>query len=475
MRIVVVQPRGHLEAASVEALGEPGASVGLLTWFDPARVFTVIVKVTFSYAGAAMALAAEQQPLSLGEGYPMAAAGGELRYPSDFVPNKPQADVLLAGHAYAEPGQARGQITAALTFGELTRRFVVQTDQPQERIVLLARHIRSITGEPAAPVGPVADGCWQMDDPHHGPDFDHGAYNVAPAAQRTELVAGARALRLEGLCASGPRELELPDIHPRVRVSPRSTMADFELEMKADTVWLDTDAQECVVVWRGTALLPHPRGLDTLVVSLEHGATPRDWEEILRSAPQGQFGFALTAENLDPAAQDEEEQHALQMARYEAMCHERAPEPLLSLERYVALAAELAERPKERKEVLAKRGYTEDTWTVEERAWLERMAEQAMNGDGRLVAEYGTLFVAAQDELAAPDEADVTLEQYAETLVALAAAEDMPAELERLGLTLARWLRLDRRFKKVVAEDEALAAELERLKAREYAKHEVEP
>ncbi|MFT3764215.1 MAG: hypothetical protein QM820_01645 [Minicystis sp.] len=142
---------------------------------------------------------------------------------------------------------------------------------------------------------------------------------------------------------------------------------------------------------------------------------------------------------------------------------ELPPEPALSLDDYARTSAELAEKREPRAEVLGRRGLDEATWAVEERAWLEAMAQRATAGDGTLAAEYGEKFVAAQDALAEPHEAARTHADWAEITAAIEVSADLTKELENRGIRLSEWMRLDRRVQRAASEDEAVAEEIDTL------------
>ena len=104
------------------------------------------------------------------------------------------------------------------------------------------------------------------------------------------------------------------------------------------------------------------------------------------------------------------------------------------------------------------------SWSLEERAWLGTIAEREARGDTALTIEYGDRFVAAQDALARPQEADRTYADWAAIGAAIEVAEDVPRALEERGIRLAEWMRLDRRVQRAARADEALAEELDRLR-----------
>jgi hypothetical protein len=171
----------------------------------------------------------------------------------------------------------------------------------------------------------------------------------------------------------------------------------------------------------------------------------------------------MTAERDAPAGDDEppEDPGASVEARYQGWT-DRAPDPRLPLQEYAAIAAELAEEREPRTAVLLRHDLDEDAWTLEERAWLERIGNAAMEGDTSLALAYGDRFVAAQDALGAPGEQARSLDDYLAIRVAMEAAEDPCAALRDRSLTLSVWMRLDRRFARARAADPALGDEMER-------------
>src|SRR5262249_5791787 len=129
---------------------------------------------------------------------------------------------------------------------------------------------------------------------------------------------------------------------------------------------------------------------------------------------------------------------------------------------YAAISAELAEGRESRTAVLSHHDLDEDSWTIEERAWLEAMGDAAMEGDGTMAATYGELFVAAQDRLADPAEDALGLDDYIALRIAVEGADDPPAVLKERGTTLSAWMRLDRRWMARAEADPRLWEEIER-------------
>jgi hypothetical protein len=170
---------------------------------------------------------------------------------------------------------------------------------------------------------------------------------------------------------------------------------DRPIDMICDTLWIDTDRELLVLVWRGQAHAPaEGRDIERIVVSLERDDAPRRRAERERALLRGAGAHAIEPPDLtDPAAGDGEDP-TLALEKYARW--EEPVEPSLPLDRYAAVAAELAEQREPRREVLDRHGLSEDDWMLEERAWLEKMGDAAMRGDDGPATAYGALFAAAR-------------------------------------------------------------------------------
>lgn len=67
----------------------------------------IVLKGTFQIRNGELFLAEEQAPLALKDHYHGAASESSLLYPSDLVPNKPTADVIINAVAYSPGGTPR--------------------------------------------------------------------------------------------------------------------------------------------------------------------------------------------------------------------------------------------------------------------------------------------------------------------------------------------------------------------------------
>ncbi|MEP7121896.1 MAG: DUF2169 domain-containing protein [Byssovorax sp.] len=496
-RILVAETRSPIEPAGFRRPfshkpGEPspGAGrslrlpVGVVAWNAPSPSLTVIVKLTLTFGpgceidGEATwaELAPVQAPLA---GTAMLAPGSSvLVHPTDFVPRKARADVLVTGHAYAplRPstaglGATTTRIDAGFSVDELDRDFSLMARGLAEKVALDAEHFDDRGGTVSTdPVGPIASRRVLAPEPWHDESFDFMSYNAASELQRPRSIAPDALIRLRHLSPRAEeRTILLPNLAPRVLWNARGFEQLAEIEMDCDTLLLDTDSETCTLLFRGTIAVESAaaRVVSRLVVSLEHCARRRPVDDLVRELPRGMFFYARWPEDAEPQAAPPPESTAeLTMARYASWGHARGPDPVIPLDLYAVICAELGEREEPRADTLRRHGLDEDDWTIEERAWSTTMATASADDDGALLVEFAQLLVAAQEGLGTPQENERTLADYARVLVAME-RRDPARVLDAERMTLPVWMRLDRRFGGAARADTAVRAELDDLLARE--------
>jgi hypothetical protein len=445
-RILLVQAEGF------PAPDPPALPVGVVRDRHVPERLVLIVKATLTRTpGGTLDWAPSQLPLSTGQAsWLPGARPDELGVPDDFVSQKEGVDVLLVGHAHA--AQPTHQIEALLRTGSIHRPLLVRASAPATTIPLSAAYLA-----PADPCGPLAA---------------HG--NAAPTVQRSLEMPPDAVIELWNLLPGGGRaELRLPGLSPWLSVSPDGGGTDEQrATLRLDTVWIDTDRGVVTLVWRGAVELfedLHERS--RIALSIERAGHERT-EEARRSAlMRGHFGFAVRAEDTRLAL-TEEDAERLQAARYMTWQAD-APPPRLSLDAYAAIAAELAEQPNARAATLARHALDEDRFAIEERAWLEAIARSAMEGDASLAEQHALALERAQAALARPGEVP-PLERFLEIRGRLGSAEDALAVLREYGLSLPRWMRIERHWLEAAERDMTVRAAIERDDAQAAAREEVE-
>lgn len=195
---------------------------------------------------------------------------------------------------------------------------------------------------------------------------------------------------LSGLLPGGhPRRLTLPG-HDVLVIAEAS--AKYDVSMEIDTVHIDTDRGRVALTWRGQ--VPEDifaRSSVRLLVCLGHVEEVPEVDDIYRNLPRGIFERAAASPNTDVGALPRTDVE-LNVARQ--MTFDRTPDPMLSLDEYTDLVAEIAARPSHRGEVLARRGMDTTDWMLEERAWMEAVGKALQRGDLEAVDAYNKMITA---------------------------------------------------------------------------------
>lgn len=170
----------------------------------------------------------------------------------------------------------------------------------------------------------------------------------------------------------------MPPFSPRIVVDP-STAGRRKSTVQAvlDTVLVDVDRAELELTWRGYyEVVAGTRDIDSIFLgwaSEEEMATRRGWQNIFREMPHGHFAHAWFFKDADegkaPAPLSPKQEKA---ARLRTWTFPLAPEPRLPIEKYAEISAELSAKREPRRQILARHGFDEPSWTLEERGWLER-------------------------------------------------------------------------------------------------------
>jgi hypothetical protein len=364
-----------------------------------------------------------------------------------------------------------------LGLGERRLSFVIAAENPG-KIPLRPPYTRTPHGrEVEMGLRPCHDG--SVHHFRHPPDFDLTAYQSAIPELQYEPEE-VKAIRLEGLGADPEAKMEiaLPQYFPRALVTYRqSSVKRGDVAFFLDTVIVDLDESTVHVVWRGlveTTPKPH-HDVDRILIGWApaarwYGDRDHAWDDNLRELPRGRFSWAIERNDVlcdeppPPLAEEE-----LLMARYETWGHSNAAEPELLPHEAATIAAELAEQRWPRSEVLARHGIDDYAWGIEERAWAQRLASVRDEPDGGVSAEYTRAYQKASDALVTQREEEMTAAEYVSLEMGMKRGNPTK-ELEKAGLGIGAYGRLERRFQAKTAADKAFAAELERLRTDEEIK-----
>jgi hypothetical protein len=300
-------------------------------------MLTVVCKATFRLLPDESPLSDEQEYPNEDDNYWDDDPDRSLYSPSDLVPFKARADVLLVGQAYAPGKQSVRSLTARLIAGDLDKSIMVfgtrvrmASGQLREGPWFSSMPLRyeRAAGGPGNPVGVRSDAPpdaygnvavpnLEPPDPpraagriepigfgpiaptwprrvellgrHRGSfgpgawrerpipeDLDPSYFNAAPRDQQVEALWGDERIVLENLHPQHPRlATRLPGLRPKVTVERERRGAQAsEVAVRCDTLWIDTDRSICTLVWRGAIPLEQPDEAGRVVVAMETRSEP---------------------------------------------------------------------------------------------------------------------------------------------------------------------------------------------------------
>ena len=94
-----------------------------------ARMLTVVCKATYTLRPVESPLAEQQEDPNEGDDHWDDDAEKSLRAPSDLVPSKPRAELMVVGSAFSETGTARPRLPVRVIVGELDKALAVIGDR----------------------------------------------------------------------------------------------------------------------------------------------------------------------------------------------------------------------------------------------------------------------------------------------------------------------------------------------------------
>jgi Uncharacterized protein conserved in bacteria (DUF2169) len=457
--------------------------VGILPWIVDRPWLAICVSSTFRFDKSST-----EHPIPLEFAPPRPLLVGptsknEHEVIDDFVPLRLKVDFTVQGH-FDNPPMPSGAISAfqqprlvQVGLGERRLSFVIAADKPG-KIPLRPPYTRTPHGRE---VDMSLKRCHDGSVHHfrHPPDFDLGVYQSAIEELQYDPDE-VTSIRLEGLLADPEAKIEIamPQYTPRALVTYRqSSINRGDVQLFLDTIILDWDESTVHVVWRGLVETTPDFHKDVERILIGWAPAARwyadrahAWDDNLRELPRGRFSWAIERndvlhDELPPQLAHEE----LLMARYETWGHSNAAEPELLPHEAATIAAELVEQRWPRGEVLARHGIDDYAWSIEERAWAQHLASVRDEPEGSIGAEYVRAFQRASEALVTPREAEMTAAEFVALQIRVQRG-DPTKELDKAGLGIGAYGRLERRFQAKANADAAFAKELERLRTDEEIK-----
>jgi hypothetical protein len=304
--------------------------VASVVWQPKAGAFalTAVCRATFLLRPGIATLAPEQEPPNLGDVHWDDDPSRSVWAPSDRAPAKPRADVVVVGSAFAPGKGPARKVVARIAVGEIDKAIEVSADRvirPDGSVqegpgftqmplvyelaaggpsswnpVGVSGDTRDAAGLVVVPnltppgaggaaiepigFGPIAAGwpgrmeklgrhaaAWSHVDWPRQPlpdDLDLAHFNVAPPDQQITALREDEAIVLENLHPDHPRLVtRLPGVRPTAILEGRSGLR--VLQMRCDTLWIDTDRGLCTVTWRVQVALERTDEAGSLVVGVD--------------------------------------------------------------------------------------------------------------------------------------------------------------------------------------------------------------
>ncbi|MFO0586244.1 MAG: DUF2169 domain-containing protein [Polyangiaceae bacterium] len=223
---------------------------GALRWQDApdAWTMTVVVKLTLHLKPGTMTVAREPEPIRERDLRRASDPEGRVNAACDLAPFKAGAEVVVVGHA---PAGGHGSL-GRLAVGAVDK--VIEISGSSE--MLLGAELGPmetrwpLRADKKAPVTMTFVPTPLIEAPF-GLDVERDQFHTAPPDQQLGEIRPDEALVLENLHPK-LRHLStrLPGIRPRARVEIDG-LTPWEMNLTADTLWIDTDRSIATLVFRG--------------------------------------------------------------------------------------------------------------------------------------------------------------------------------------------------------------------------------
>ena len=301
-----------IASAVMDVVSAPALRASSILWQGTTRVLTVVCKVTFALAPGESTLAPDPEGIHEHDAHEGDDPAKSIVAPSDLVPFKGRADVILVGNAYAPRGEPARSLVARMIVGELDKAIEVQHDRawshegalhegsrftsmplayeraaggpdtsnpvgvradarpntygmvslpnlqpPGLQIAARTDVIAPVGFGPIAPTWPTRReklgrhaATWNARSWNQAPlprDIEPAYFNSAPRDQQIDELRIDERIILENLHPDVPRLVtRLPGMRPRAFVDVGNRVAQPEIALLCETLWIDTTRAICM-------------------------------------------------------------------------------------------------------------------------------------------------------------------------------------------------------------------------------------
>lgn len=236
------------------------------------------------------------------------------------------------------------------------------------------------------------------------PYVDASFFHVAPADQRLERITGDERIQLEHLHPDYPRfSTRLAPIHPHAIVH-KTGKALVDVDLRCDTLVIDTDRRVCTLTWRGSVPLAYAE--ESARVELSMGNKPR--QPSLSSVSTSTMVLGAEESVRTPSS-------ALPFAVQDFFDRPRFDPTSIPMERFATIMAELNEGQTTRFRILDAHALKNDDWQAIEEYWKRAIDDESATGKHALRKAYDVAYLAAVERFRGP----ITPDERAKVMASL--------------------------------------------------------
>jgi len=230
------------------------------------------------------------------------------------------------------------------------------------------------------------------------PHVDASFFNTAPLDQRLETFVGDERIILENLHPDFPRfSTHIAPIRPRAVVH-KAGAAMAPLDLRCDTLCIDTDRRVCSLSWRASVPLAHADEFVHVEVSIDDGPRLSAHSNLANSTVMLDWDVQRTRASAP----------ALPFTSVGVVDRPPFNPAEISIERFAAISAELNECQKPRHRILEAHKLHEEDWKTIEAHWTRAIDDESASGKHSLRKASDGAYIAAVEKFRGPITASET-------------------------------------------------------------------
>jgi len=236
------------------------------------------------------------------------------------------------------------------------------------------------------------------------PWVDASFFHVAPTDQHVDRLTGDERIQLEHLHPEYHRfSTRLAPTHPHAVVH-KAGNTSMDVDLRCDTLVIDTDRRVCTLTWRGSVPLAYAEESARVELSMGHKPRPSSLSNGSNSTVVLSFEEAVRTSSpaLPFAVQDFSE-------------HPRLDPSSIPIERFATISAELNEGQTTRFRILETHALKNDDWQAIEKHWKQAIDDESAAGKHGLRKAYDAAYLATVERFRGP----ITPDERAKVLASL--------------------------------------------------------